>query len=172
MKLLNKKIIKSKSGITLVALVVTIVILLILAGITIATLFGENGIIKIAQKAKEETEKAQEETEKQLQNLANELSNTMGDKIESPNEWTQPDPLKPEITNGEITLKIGDYVDYSCKSSTATYTSPASRSGHTGDQVFKANSYNYGWRVLGVDKNTKQLQLISEDFVPLTGRRR
>ena len=67
MKLLNKKIIKNKTGITLVALVVTIVILLILAGITIATLFGENGIIKMAQKAKDETEKAQEETEKQLQ---------------------------------------------------------------------------------------------------------
>ena len=43
-------------GITLVALVVTIVVLLILAGITIATLFGDNGIIKKAQKAKEETE--------------------------------------------------------------------------------------------------------------------
>ena len=89
-----------------------------------------------------------------------------------PNEWMQPDPLKPEITNGEIVLKIGDYVDYSCKSSTATYTSPAERSGHTGDQVFRANEYNYGWRVLGVDKATKQLQLIAEDFVPLTGRRR
>ena len=86
--------------------------------------------------------------------------------------WRQPDPLKPEITNGEITLKIGDYVDYDCTTSNATYTSPASRSGYTKDQVFRANAYNYGWRVLGVDKNTKQIQLISEDFVPLTGRRR
>ena len=168
MKLLNKKIIKSKSGITLVALVVTIVILLILAGITIATLFGENGIIKMAQKAKDETEKAQEETEKQLQNLANELSNTIGDKIESPNEWTQPDPLKPEITNGKITLKIGDYVDYDCTTSDATYTSPKEKTGYTEDQVFKANEYQYGWRVLGVNEN-KQLMLLSEDFVPLTG---
>ena len=77
------------------------------------------------------------------------------------------------ITDGKgNTIKIGDYVNYSCKSSTATYTSPASRSGYTGDQVFRANAYNYGWRVLGVDKDTKQLQLISEDFVPLAGRRR
>jgi len=45
---------------------VTIIVLLILAGTTIATLFGENGIINKAQKAKDETEKAQEETEKQL----------------------------------------------------------------------------------------------------------
>ena len=150
----------------------TIIVLLILAGTTIATIFGENGIIKMAQKAKDETEKAQEETDKQLQNLMNELSNVVENETEKTTEWTQPDPLKPEITNGEITLKIGDYVDYDCTTSDATYTSPASKSGHTRDQVFRANSYNYGWRVLGVDKNTKQLQLISEDFVPLTGRRR
>ncbi len=48
---------KSK-GITLVALVVTIVVLLILAGVTIMTLLGENGIIAKAIKAKEKTEKA------------------------------------------------------------------------------------------------------------------
>ena len=41
-------------GITLVALVVTIVVLLILAGITIATLFGDNGVINKAQKAQME----------------------------------------------------------------------------------------------------------------------
>ena len=122
----------------------------------------------MAQKAKDETEKAQEETEKQLQNLMNELSNTIGDNIEGPTEWAQNED--GSITDGKgNTLRIGDYVDYSCKSSTATYTSPKEKTGHTGDQVFRANAYDYGWRVLGVDKNTKQLQLISEDFVPLTG---
>jgi len=148
-------------------LVVTLVILLILAGITIAKLFGDNGIINKAQKAKDETEKSTKNELDALNSLEGEM-----EKAINGSGWRQPDPLKPEITNGEITLKIGDYVDYSCKSSTATYTSPASRSGYTGDQVFRANAYNYGWRVLGVDKNTKQLQLISEDFVPLTGRRR
>ena len=42
-------------GITLIALVVTIVVLLILAGITIALVFGQNGVIKKAQDSKEET---------------------------------------------------------------------------------------------------------------------
>ena len=37
--------IKNKQGITLVALVITIIILLILAGISINAIFGENGII-------------------------------------------------------------------------------------------------------------------------------
>ena len=50
-----KKSEKNK-GITLIALVVTIVVLIILAGISISMLTGENGIITQAQKAKEETE--------------------------------------------------------------------------------------------------------------------
>jgi len=48
-----------QSGITLVALVIMVVVLLILASITLATLTGDNGIIKKATQAKEETEKAQ-----------------------------------------------------------------------------------------------------------------
>lgn len=47
---------KENKGITLIALVITIIILLILAGVTIAMLTGENGLLKKALKAKEETE--------------------------------------------------------------------------------------------------------------------
>lgn len=42
-------------GITLIALVVTIVILLILAAVSVSMLTGENGVIKQAQNAREET---------------------------------------------------------------------------------------------------------------------
>ena len=45
-----------KNGITLIALVVTIVVLLILAGITISLVFGSNGVIQKAQDSKEQTE--------------------------------------------------------------------------------------------------------------------
>ena len=45
-----------QNGITLIALVITIIVLLILAGISIASLTGENGILKKGMKAKEETE--------------------------------------------------------------------------------------------------------------------
>ena len=54
-----KKILGDKRGITLVALVITIIILLLLAGIAIASLGGENGIfvkVKQAKKAQLETE--------------------------------------------------------------------------------------------------------------------
>ena len=49
---------KEAKGITLIALVITIIVLLILAGVTIATLTGDNGILTQAGNAKEQTEKA------------------------------------------------------------------------------------------------------------------
>ena len=49
-----------KSGITLIALVVTIIVLLILAGISISMLSGDNGILQRAATAKTETEIGQE----------------------------------------------------------------------------------------------------------------
>ena len=48
---------KGQSGITLVALVVTIVVLLILAGITIALVFAQNGVVGKAQEAAKESNK-------------------------------------------------------------------------------------------------------------------
>ncbi len=54
------------NGITLIALVVTIIILLILAGVTIATLTGENGILTKAKEAKEKTEIASQEEQRKL----------------------------------------------------------------------------------------------------------
>ncbi len=47
---------KNERGITLIALVISIIVLLILAGITIAAISGDNGILQNAAKAKEETE--------------------------------------------------------------------------------------------------------------------
>ena len=49
------RLIENKKGITLIALVITIVVLLILTSASISMLAGDNGIIKKAQKAKEET---------------------------------------------------------------------------------------------------------------------
>ena len=52
---------KEAKGITLIALVITIIVLLILAGVTIATLTGDNGILKKAGDAKTQTEQAKED---------------------------------------------------------------------------------------------------------------
>ena len=60
-----KKILKNERGITLIALVITIIVLLILAGVSIAMLTGENGILTQSTKAKKS-------------NITGELTNTIG----------------------------------------------------------------------------------------------
>lgn len=60
---------KKQKGITLIALVITIIILLILAGIVIAALTGENGLITRAIEAKNETEKGTQDEEIKLSKL-------------------------------------------------------------------------------------------------------
>lgn len=57
---------KKNIGITLIALVITIIVLLILAGVTIQTLTGDNGLITKANEAKISTEEAKLEEEVQL----------------------------------------------------------------------------------------------------------
>ena len=52
---------KRNKGITLIALVITIIVLLILAGVAISMLSGENGILRKAAEAKTKTEEAQKE---------------------------------------------------------------------------------------------------------------
>ena len=64
---------KSKQGITLVALVVTIVVLLILAGVTITALLGDDGIIKKAQNAADLMNNAIQSEENEINALLNEL---------------------------------------------------------------------------------------------------
>ena len=60
-------------GVTLISLVVTIVVLLILAGITIGTIFNDNGIIKKAQEAANATEEAAKNDQAAINGLLNEM---------------------------------------------------------------------------------------------------
>ncbi len=60
MKKVGSQVIKRNKGITLIALVITIIVLLILAGVTIATLTGDNGILTKASQAGEQTQIGEE----------------------------------------------------------------------------------------------------------------
>ena len=66
MKVNRIKKLEEKRGITLIALVITIIVLLILAGVTIATLTGDNGILTKAQEASEDTKRANAEEQVKL----------------------------------------------------------------------------------------------------------
>ena len=63
----------SNKGITLISLVVTIIVLLILAGITIGTIFNDNGIIKKAQEAANATEDSAKNEQEALNGLLNDM---------------------------------------------------------------------------------------------------
>ncbi len=88
-----------QKGITLVALVVTIVVLLILAGITITYVIGDNSIFKKAQEAKNKTEEAMQNEQEYLSNLGNTINNyTNGNGETNP---STPDKLQ----KGELVKK-------------------------------------------------------------------
>ena len=74
---LNTKLTKNKkqSGITLIALVVTIVVLLILAGVSVNALFGNSGIIEKAKEAQDKMNKATENDQKEISELTNWIDN-------------------------------------------------------------------------------------------------
>ena len=89
-KVLNVK------GITLIALVVTIVVLLILASVSITVVFGDNGILQLAKEAGEKTNEA---VQKDLQDIQN-LEDTIGDIVN--NGWSISKVTAVTSADGEI----------------------------------------------------------------------
>ena len=77
-KISKKKLYRKQEGITLIALIITIIILLILASVTIPALSGDNGILTNASKAKFETEIREIEELILIKDLEGESSNKFG----------------------------------------------------------------------------------------------
>ena len=77
-KVKMRKCLKTKSGITLIALVVTIVVLLILAGVSISLLLDENGIIKKSKDARREYGQAKANEQEDLSNLSDMIEEATG----------------------------------------------------------------------------------------------
>ena len=89
------KYLKDESGITLIALVVTVIVLIILAGVSINMLVGDNGIITQAQKSKEDTELAEEQEKSDMVELKDEMNESITEiKVE---QVTDAEPGKLEI---------------------------------------------------------------------------
>ena len=96
-----RKTLRRNKGITLIALVVTIIVLLILAGISIAMLTGQNGILNRTAEAKEKTEAAQKDEEKTLQGYEDIMAQYTG-SLPSREE------TKPYFPNSTFSYKEGD----------------------------------------------------------------
>ena len=106
MKVKVQNILKNKNGITLVALVITIVILIILATVAINATFGENGLIKKAQEAKEMTSNAIAAEEEGMNELLAEYANIIVEDSEKP--IVPEEPENPIEVEG-VTIPEGFY---------------------------------------------------------------
>ena len=131
-KTAKKQKLKESKGITLIALVITIIVLLILAGVTIATLTGDNGILKKAGDAKTQTEQAKEDENLKiaiagsygtdgklnLKDLKDNLENqgiSYTDSKEFPLEVTVNGEEKKIDANGNVTVKLESVADSKTK---------------------------------------------------------
>ena len=190
MKTKNKRNYLKQNGITLIALVVTIVVLLILAGVSINAVFGQDGII---QKAKDAQNRMDEATKNDLDSI-NSLNEWIDGKINGTTgsggtvEGQEGSLLamyqkaqKENCDNADgkcndaTHLHIGDYVDYKNPTSgTAEVTSTESglygKDSNGNETVNITQTYtlsttknNVKWRVLGIDSETGGLKLIAAD---------
>ena len=73
---------KEKRGITLIALIITIIVLLILAGVSISLTVGDNGVLKNAMVASEKTEIESEREMIQTEYVSKMMENVDKDNIE------------------------------------------------------------------------------------------
>ena len=122
----NIKIPTSNSAITLIALIITIIVLLILAGVTLSMVMGESGIFGKANKAKEETSYANAQEKVRLAVLNS--YNSQGD-LDSKE-------LKENINNIEgLKEKIDGDIKYNLKITVDNYEFEIKATGEVNDKL-------------------------------------
>ena len=140
-------------GITLIALVITIIILLILAGISISALTNQ-GLFRNAKAAQNATEKAEAEQGQRLNEYEDEINKYLS------NNDKKEEKLVDKVNDG--TIKIGDYVKYTpdTASTTEILQELNTYSGSNANTASTLTQENLNWRVLDVKDG--QVRLISE----------
>ena len=130
-----------ETGITLIALIVTIIVLIILAGVSIAMLVGDNGIITKAQEAKKDTEQAQQDELQGLSNLETAIEEALGNVYDKEKEVN-----KPKLAQGMTPIKF----------TTPTDTEKGA--------VVETTSNDADWYEYGTEEDTKKwANAITED---------
>ncbi len=153
-----EKFIKKTKGITLIALVVTIVVLLILAGVSINMVLGENGIVTKAKDARDKTEQAKQNDLASMDQFVKDMDDILNDNGTPGGDDTPTETktLVEAFNAGE--LKIGDYVEYK-PTAGQTYTSATDENGWA-DQTYTVDTTTT-WRVLGLSDDGSQVLLTS-----------
>lgn len=138
----NPRNINSDKGITLTILVITIVVILILSGVTITAVMGDQGLINKSEELSNNTNETINQQTEELNNMINELDEIM-------NPWVQNKTVvTKKLKSGTKTYNVGDDYTYDC-----------GVEGYTG-----------GWKVLGAE-NGKLLIMSTVDVgnLPLGG---
>ena len=107
----TSKMYNKQKGITLIALVITVVILIILATVTLNVVLGEGGLIQRAQQAKELTEQAALTEQQSLNSLMSEYANIMAEDQNPPIPKSEVEEAKESGTPFEDTTTITDDLD-------------------------------------------------------------
>ena len=146
----NKIVFKINNlGITLIALVITIIVLLILAGVSIAMLTGENGILTQAQRAKEETESAARNEARNLREIESWMNEAITGEVQAyPVDDDNPGKLDGEGTS-EKPYKIEsieDLVAFSNIVNTGTYNGESySNRTYNGEYVELSQTLDFNY---------------------------
>ena len=150
---------KSQIGITLIALIITIIILLILAGISISALTNQ-GLFKNAKEAQNAMNKAEGEQGKVLNEYEDEINKYLE------NDDKTAEKLVDKVNDG--TIKVGDYVKYTpdTASTDAILQELNTYSGSDANTTSTLTQESLNWRVL--DMEDGQVRLISE--LPTTSK--
>lgn len=149
---------KKENGITIIALIVTIVVLLILAGVSISLIIKRNGIISKAEVAKQETEIADEKEKINLSALAAQANNK--DAVIRRNDF---DKELKKFFNEDYTLEPdSDAEEYevTCKKSGRKYTIKSGITKKNSDYELNNNNTTFslspsGWTKGNVIVNVK-----------------
>ena len=163
MKQKFKKMAKERRGVTLIALVITIIVLLILAGVTIAMLTGDNGIISKAMQAKNKTEEARKTEEAGLKKIENYIN---GKSAEAGVVIQDLKSIKSDGTEGEV---IGEKVSDGAEGVVPVpngfyYVGGTVKSGAViSDNLADKDKYK-GQEVVGTDLSGNQFV-----FIPVNG---
>ncbi len=177
-KNLNKNIMipNNTKGITLISLVVTIIILLILAGVTVATLMGDNGLINKTKDAKIKTEIAgiKEEIQtdilgKQAENNGNISDDSLKEILEKYGTLSEEEKLADKTlttTKGNYEIKVSDIFNETTVKDVPknpTFTTVANAPDTTGFN--KSNTYYVAWDLneVGTEYIPNEIQMESEN---------
>ena len=142
----SRKKINNEVGITLIALIITIIVLLILAGVTMNLTLGENGIFRTAEMAGKNYMDAQDRELAEIANFTNALNDILGSTGGSDTDIPE---IKDDTLKGNA--KPGDYVKYDTGITSV---------GNNGVVTFRVlyNDDTYGLQIIS-DKNIEQVTL-------------